>query len=61
MAPEAKNYMGEVAAISEVWADLVENWDSLEKCFLDEVGLNWSKGGHLRAKKTLKMMNDLGC
>jgi|CXWL01.1.fsa_nt_gi hypothetical protein len=45
-----------MAAVCPAWARLVENWDAIEKCFLEEVGINWcvSHGG----KKTYKMMSD---
>ena len=60
-APEARNHMDKVAALSDVWAKLVEKWSEVEQCFLDEVGLNWSKGRSLKARKTYDMMEELGC
>ena len=60
-APEARKHMDKVAALSDKWKKIVENWDELENCFLDEVGLNWSKGRDLSATKTYKMMKNLGC
>ena len=60
IAPEAKNHMDKIAALSDTWKKLVDNWDDLEKCFLDEVGLDWEKGAGLRATKTYEMMKSLG-
>lgn len=60
-APEAKNHMDKVAALSDVWKSLVDNWDKLEKCFIDEVGLDWEKGRNIRAHKTYEMMESFGC
>ncbi len=58
--PEARKHMDKVAALSKTWKTLVENWDRLEKCFLDEVGLNWEKGRDLSASKTFEIMKSLG-
>lgn len=60
-APEAREHMDKVAALSDVWANLVDQWEELERCFLDEVGLNWSKGRNLKASKTYEMMKAIGC
>lgn len=60
-APEAREHLDKVAALSDVWAKIVENWDKLEQCFLDEVGIDWEKGRTLSATKTYEMMKELGC
>jgi hypothetical protein len=57
--PEIRNHMDKVAAISDTWAKLVDRWDEVERCFLDEVGLNWAKGD--RAPRTYDLMEDIGC
>jgi len=57
--PEAREYMSKLVSLSDTWANLVDRWDELEKCFLDEVGLDWSKG-HL-AFKTYTLMKEIGC
>lgn len=56
-APEIREHMDKVAALSERWARLVARWDELEKSFLDEVGLNWTKGE--RAPRTYKLMREI--
>ena len=60
-APEARDHMDKIAALSDVWKTLVDQWGELERCFLTEVGLNWSKGRELSATKTYAMMKSLGC
>lgn len=57
--PEIRQHMGKIAALSETWRKLVERWDEVEQCFLDEVGLNWSKAR--RAPKTYELMKEIGC
>lgn len=41
--PEARQHMDKVAALSPIWARLVQDWDLIESCFINEVGRNWSK------------------
>lgn len=55
--PEIKDHMDKIAGISEAWARLVENWDEIEKTFIEEVGLNWSKGRC--ASKTYELMKNV--
>ena len=57
--PDIRNHMDKVASISTTWAKLVERWDEVEQCFLDEVGLDWTKGN--RATRTFKLMKEIGC
>lgn len=57
--PEAKEHLHKVAAMSVTWAKLVARWAEVEKCFIDEVGFDWSKGGS--AKKTFDLMKSMGC
>lgn len=57
--PEIRDHMDEVAELSETWAKLVERWDEVEQCFLDEVGLNWTKGH--KASRTYELMKSIGC
>jgi len=57
--PEARKHLDKVANISDVWKNIVENFDTLEQMFLDEVGLNWSNA--TKASKTYKYMKSLGC
>ncbi len=53
-APEIRDQMDRIAAISDTWAALVAQWDEIEQTFCDEVGLNWTKGN--RAPKTYELM-----
>ena len=57
--PEIRDCMDNVAGISGTWAKLVNRWDEVEQCFLDEVGLNWSKARS--APKTYELMKEIGC
>ncbi len=59
--PEAREEMHKVAALSKVWKTLIENWDKLESCFIEEVGLDWEKDSNLNATKTYEMMKSFGC
>lgn len=56
LIPEWKPRMGEMAQHGAQWAGLVARWDEIVQCFLDEVGLDWSKGHDIRATKTYAMM-----
>lgn len=56
LIPEWKLRMPEMAQRNEEWAGLVARWDEIVQCFLDEVGLDWSKGRKLPASKTYAMM-----
>lgn len=56
-APEIRQHMGKVASMSAVWARLVERWDEVEQCFIEEAGLNWSKAS--RAPKTYAMLKEI--
>lgn len=55
--PEIREHMGAVAAVSSIWSSLVARWDEIEQCFLEEVGLDWSKGR--RAPKTYALMKEV--
>lgn len=57
--PVAKVHMDKISRISEYWERLVKNWTEIEQCFLDEVGLNWCKGQHLKAEKTYRLMEEV--
>jgi hypothetical protein len=54
--PEARENMQELFRLSPQWMKLVSRWDELESVFLEEVGLNWSKGCGLHAEKTYSLM-----
>jgi hypothetical protein len=57
--PEIRNHMDRVADISPTWAKLAENWEALERSFLDEAGLNWCH--QRKAPRTYAAMKRLGC
>ncbi len=54
--PDVRENLDKVALLGKEWRVLVENWDTIEKCFIDEVGLNWDKGLGLKASKTYELM-----
>lgn len=41
--PEARPDIYKLADLNSYWASLAKNWDQLEKMFLEEAGLNFSK------------------
>ena len=57
-APELRDHLPKMASANKQWKELVENWDSLERSFLNEVGLNWCNGS--RATITYKAMKQMG-
>ncbi|AUR95169.1 hypothetical protein NVP1201B_64 [Vibrio phage 1.201.B._10N.286.55.F1] len=57
--PELRDYLPQMANVNKQWKELVDNWDALESCFINEVGLNWCKGS--RAPITYKAMKQMGC
>lgn len=58
LVPEAREMLPEVGKLNEEWGLLIARWDELESCFLEEVGLNWSKGD-IAAKKTYALMKEI--
>ena len=52
--PEMREHMDKIASMSKTWGKLVARWDEVEQCFLDEVGLNWTKARS--APKTYELM-----
>lgn len=57
--PEIKEHFDKIAKLSPAWKSIIKNWDTLEKCFIDEVGFDWCKGH--RAAKTYDLMKKMGC
>lgn len=57
--PEIKGHMDKIAALSPTWKKLVDRWDEVEKCFIDEVGFDWCNAK--RAPKTYELMKQIGC
>jgi hypothetical protein len=41
--PEIRLAMHKIAALSDVWARLVDRWEDIEETFILEAGWNWSK------------------
>lgn len=56
--PELREHLPKMAKLNQQWEELVNNWDVLEKSFINEVGLNWCNGG--RATITFKAMKQMG-
>jgi len=54
--PEARAHLHKVALLSDTWALLIENWEELERTFLEEAGY-WSKVRS--APKTYDLMKRL--
>lgn len=55
--PEVKLCFASVATLSPQWKALIDRWDEVEKCFIDEVGFDWSKGN--KAPKTYALMKSI--
>jgi hypothetical protein len=55
--PEVRDHFDKIAALGVVWGRLIERWAEIEACFLDEVGINWSKAQS--ASKTYDLMRDV--
>lgn len=53
-APEVREALPKVAALSDKWAGLVKNWAEIEATFLDEAGIGWTKS--LSAQRTYHLM-----
>lgn len=58
--PEIRVRLDEMRHKSKYWNALIDNWDKLEKCFLEEVG-GWlvDKDIDKRATKTYNMMQEI--
>jgi len=56
-APEVKEAFGEIAKLSNCWSAIIENWDDLRECFINEVGYDWCNAK--RAPRTYKKMEAL--
>lgn len=59
LIPEWAPRMAEMSVHGNVWAALAGRWGELTELFLEEVGLNWSKGHDLSATKTYALMKQL--
>lgn len=57
--PELRQDLQKMADVSDVWEKLIKRWDEVEKCFLDEVGLDWVNADS--APKTFELMQEIGC
>lgn len=55
--PEARSHLDRLQSLSLAWARLVDRWDEIEACFLEEAGLGWSKGRN--APKTYALMKEI--
>ena len=56
--PEINAHMHKVARLSDRWATLVDRWEEVARCFLNEVGWDWSE--KKTAPETYKLMKELG-
>jgi hypothetical protein len=55
--PEMRAQLYRMGLVSPVWAALIERWDEIEVCHLDEVGLGWTKAK--MAKRTYDLMRSI--
>jgi len=52
--PAIREKFSAISELSDVWARLIDRWEAIERSFLDEVGLNWTKSN--RAPQTYALM-----
>jgi hypothetical protein len=52
--PAIREKFSAISELSDVWARLIDRWEVIERSFLDEVGLNWTKSN--RAPQTYALM-----
>jgi hypothetical protein len=52
--PEMRPQLHRLKELSPTWAALVDRWDEIEACHLNEVGLGWSKARE--APKTYELI-----
>ena len=57
--PELKLNMHKLSNVNPQWSELVKHWDELERCFIQEVGVNWCNGNS--APITYKAMKGMKC
>ena len=55
--PSIKKHFAKIRLKTKYWESVIDNWDLIEKTFIDECGFNWSKAGS--APITYKLMKDL--
>lgn len=55
--PELREKLPKMRTCSKKWAALVDNWNLIETCHLDEVGLGWTKARS--APVTYKLMRSV--
>lgn len=55
--PSLRLELRRMATYSQRWQALVERWDEIEACHLDEVGLGWTKAKS--APKTYELMRSV--
>lgn len=58
-APELRVILHRMRDVSAEWEALVDNWDRVEKSFIEEVGKGWAKKNK-SASKTYELMKGLG-
>lgn len=55
--PAVKSNLQSMSKVSAYWEALVEHWDQIEQCFLDEAGFEYTKS--TKAPKTYKLMRSV--
>jgi hypothetical protein len=55
--PEIKLSFDKISSLNKHWKSVIDNWDLLEKTFIDEVGFDWCSAKS--APITYKLMHDL--
>ena len=55
--PGARALVPQMRQLSKPWAALVDRWDEIEQCHLEEVGLGWTKA--CSAPKTYDLMKSV--
>ena len=56
--PELRSRMHVMSKTSNEWNQLIQNWDGLQNCLINETGENWERG--TRAPITYRAMKGMG-
>jgi len=57
VVPEARGHFDDLKKISKEWSNLIDRWDEIETCFLNESGIDGCKNP--RSTLTYKLMKDV--
>lgn len=59
VAPALRKQLPKMSALSPEWARLVARWSDIEAMLIEEVGVDWKKGGRVPATNTYALMKEI--